>query len=167
MDAKLIDNAIVGEGNDALDFVTNILQASTEYSIIGKNLTGTILLWNEGARRLYGYDTEEVVGKANSGILHVPEDVKAGRPREIMDAALRDGKWEGTLPRLRRTGERFMARVVITPRRDAAGTPVGFLLISKNISAEIEVTEFITIIFQASTEYSIIGKSLDGTILLW
>src|ERR1043166_9048547 len=97
MDAKLIDNAIVGEGNDALDFVTNILQASTEYSIIGKNLTGTIMLWNEGARRMYGYGPEEVVGQTNSSILHVPEDVKSGRPRKIMEAALREGKWEGTI----------------------------------------------------------------------
>jgi PAS domain S-box-containing protein len=29
---------------------------------------GKILLWNEGARRLYGYEPEEVVGKANSSI---------------------------------------------------------------------------------------------------
>src|SRR2546430_2681990 len=33
----------------AVDFVTNVLEASTEYSIIGKALDGKILLWNEGA----------------------------------------------------------------------------------------------------------------------
>lgn len=167
MDTKLMDSAIIGEGADAFDFITNILQASTEYSIIGKSLEGTILLWNEGARRLYGYEAEEVVGKANSDILHVLEDVKSGRPREMMNAALRDGKWEGTIPRLRRNGERFMARVVITPRRDAAGTPVGFLLMSKDISAESEASEFVRNILEASTEYSIIGKNLKGDILLW
>lgn len=167
MSTQLLDPSILADSGEATDFITNILQASTEYSIIGKSLDGDILLWNEGARRLYGYEPEEVVGKANSSILHVPEDVKAGKPRQIMDAALRDGKWEGTLPRLRRNGERFMARVVITPRRDGSGNPVGFLLISKNISAEIEATEFITNILQASTEYSIIGKNLKGEIQLW
>jgi PAS domain S-box-containing protein len=40
--------------------------------VIGKDLEGKILLWNEGARRLYGYEPEEVVGRANSSILHVP-----------------------------------------------------------------------------------------------
>jgi PAS domain S-box-containing protein len=133
--------SVVTDPREAAEFSANILQASTEYSIIGKSLDGVILLWNEGAKRVYGYDPEEVVGKANSSILHAPEDVKSGKHREILDAALRDGKWEGTLPRVRRNGERFMARVVITPRCDAAGTPVGFLLISKDISAEIRLTE--------------------------
>src|SRR5947209_5720941 len=89
-------NTIVGTPEQALDLIRNILESSTEYSIIGKDLKGKILLWNEGARRLYGYEPQEVVGKANSSILHVPEDVHAGRHIEIMQAALRDGKWEGT-----------------------------------------------------------------------
>src|SRR4029079_9367867 len=85
--AKLFDSAIVGNAQEAVDFITNILESSTEYSVIGKDLSGKILLWNEGARRLYGYVPEEVVGKANSSILHVPEDVKAGRHLEIVQAA--------------------------------------------------------------------------------
>ena len=175
--ARLFDTEILGEPQDAVDFISNILQASTEYSIIGKSLDGTILLWNEGARRIYGYEPEEVVGKANSSILHTPDDIGAGTPREITDTALRDGKWEGRLQRVRKNGERFTARIVITPRYDSSGKAVGFLLISKDISEEVRLTEilgapqdagdFITNILQASTEYSIIGKSLDGTILLW
>src|SRR5579863_454723 len=99
--AKLFDTSIVGSAESAVDFITNILQASTEYSVTGKDLDGNILLWNEGARRLYGYEPEEVVGKRNSEILHVPEDVADGRPREILSASLREGKWEGTIQRLR------------------------------------------------------------------
>ncbi|MCI0579535.1 MAG: PAS domain S-box protein [Chloroflexi bacterium] len=138
---RLFDSAIVKTAQEAVDFIGNILESSTEYSIIGKDLDGKILLWNEGARRLYGYEPEEVVGQAYSSILHTPEDVQAGKPREIMDAALQHGKWEGTLDRVRKDGERFTARVVITPRRDAAGRPAGFLLISKDISNEIRLTE--------------------------
>src|SRR5207249_5923510 len=89
----------------------------------------------------YGYEPEEVVGKANSSILHTPEDLAAGKPQELLDAALKDGKWEGTIRRLRKNGDRFTARVVITPRRDASGAAVGFLLISKDISDEIRLTE--------------------------
>jgi PAS domain S-box-containing protein len=139
--AKLFDSAIVGNAQEAVDFITNILESSTEYSVVGKDLEGKILLWNEGARRLYGYEPEEVVGKANSSILHVPEDVEAGRHREIMETALRDGKWEGTIARVRKNGTRFTARVVITPRRDSLGKAIGYLLISKDISEEIRLTE--------------------------
>src|SRR5690349_13980252 len=162
--AKLFDSAIVGNAQEAVDFITNILESSTEYSVIGKDLDGKILLWNEGARRLYGYEPEEVVGKANSSILHVPEDVKAGRHQEIVQAALRDGKWEGTLLRVRKNGQRFTARVVITPRRDSTGKAIGFLLISKDISAEIRLTEELK-----ATQYyarSLIEASLDPLVTI-
>jgi len=141
MSKKLFDSTIVASADDALDFIGNILESSTEYSIIGKDLDGQILLWNEGAKRIYGYGPEEVVGKANSSILHTPEDIDAGTPRAILEKALTDGKWEGTLVRVRKNGQRFTARVVLTPRRDASGKPIGFLLISKDISQEIRLTD--------------------------
>jgi PAS domain S-box-containing protein len=188
MRTSLFDSSILATAQQAVEFVSNILESSTDYSIIGKDLDGKILLWNEGARRMYGYEAEEVVGKLNSEILHTPEDVVAGKPREIMGAALRDGKWEGVIGRLRKDGRRISARVVITPRRDSEGTPVGFLLISKDVSNEIrfveeirktklfdnaivgnakEAVDFIANILESSTEYSIIGKDLEGKILLW
>src|SRR5260370_31172938 len=105
MAPKLFDGEIMGGTEQALDFIRNILESSTEYSIIGKDLEGKILLWNAGARRLYGYEPEEVIGKANSSMLHVPEDVQAGKPQEVMRTALRTGKWEGTIKRLRKNGE--------------------------------------------------------------
>ena len=52
MATKLFDSTIVGTAEQALEFIGNILESSTEYSIVGKDLDGRILLWNEGARRL-------------------------------------------------------------------------------------------------------------------
>jgi len=124
---------------EAAELVRTVLEASTEYSIIGKDLEGTIVLWNEGARRIYGYDSSDVVGR-NAAMLHTPEDVAAGLPSTIAENALRDGKWEGVIDRQRSDGTRFAARVVITPRRDAAGDPIGLLLISKDISEELRLT---------------------------
>ncbi len=156
----LFDPSLMGNSQQAMDFVINILEASTEYSIIGKDIDGNIVLWNEGARRLYGYQPEEVVGFANSSMLHVPEDVAAGRHKEFLEAAKQAGKWEGTINRLRKNGERFTARVVITPRRDANGNTIGFLLISKDVSDEIRLTEEL----KASQYYtrSLIESNIDA-----
>jgi PAS domain S-box-containing protein len=137
----LFDTKIVGEGQNAADFIVSLLQASTEYSIIGKDMDGTILLWNEGARRLYGYEPDEVIGKLNSSILHTKQDLLAGKPGEVLAAALGNGKWEGAMQRRRKDGTHFSARVVITPRRNSAGVAIGYLLISKDISDEIRLTE--------------------------
>ena len=157
---KLFDKDIVSTADQALDFIGNILESSTEYSIIGKDLEGTILLWNEGARILYGYKPEEAIGKMNSSSLHTPEDVKANVPRLIMDSALKEGKWEGTFNRIRKNGNRFTARVVITPRRDSSGKAIGFLLISKDISDEIRLTQEL----QATQLYtrSLIEANIDA-----
>ena len=125
---------------DAMDFVETVLEASTEYSIIGKGVDGTILLWNEGARRLYGYEPEEIIGKANADLLHTPEAIAAGLPQTMRQAALAFGKWEGAVTRVRRDGGRFTARVVITPRRNRHGEWIGFLLISKDISSSASPT---------------------------
>jgi PAS domain S-box-containing protein len=119
---------------DAIDLVQTIPQAPTECSIIGQGLDGTILLWNAGAERRYGYQAEELVGKARVGILHTPRDVAAGLPDQMRQTALADGKWEGTATHMRRDGSRFTAQALVTPWRNRDGDPLGFLLISTDIS---------------------------------
>ncbi len=161
--SRLFDSSIVGSASEAVDFITNILESSTEYSVIAKDLEGNILLWNEGARRLYGYEPDEVVGKANSSILHIPEDVRAGVPHQILQEALAQGKWEGTLGRSRKNGERFPARVVITPRYGPGGDPIGFLLMSKDISDEIRLTQYARSLIEASLD-PLVTISPEGKI---
>ena len=137
MKVTLFDSGIVGNTQAALDSTGNILESPSEYSVIGNDLDGKIMLWNEGARRLYGYEPDEVVGRASTSILHTPEDVRAGKQREIMKSAWRDGKWEGVINCIRKNGERFTARVVITLRMNTEGKPISFLIISKDITTEI------------------------------
>ncbi len=137
----LFDRNLVADADAAVDFVTSILESSTEYSIIGMDADGTVVLWNEGARRNYGYDSEEVVGRLRSEVLHTPEDMASGSPARILSEAREKGNWAGTIERRRKNGERFTASVVVTPRLDPDGVFVGHLLISKDISNEIRVTE--------------------------
>jgi PAS domain S-box-containing protein len=161
--ARLFDSSIFGTAQEAVDFIANILESSTEYSVIAKDLTGKILLWNEGARRLYGYEPNEVVGRANSSILHAPQDVAAGVHEQIMQMALEHGKWEGTLTRQRKSGDQFTARVVITPRCDPSGKPMGFLLMSKDISDEIRLTQYARSLIEASAD-PLVTISPEGKI---
>jgi PAS domain S-box-containing protein len=159
----LFDAGIINNPQAAIDFITNILESSTEYSVIAKDLDGKILLWNEGARRLYGYEPEEVVGKINSSVLHTEQDVKAGLPKKIMKDALDLGKFEGTVSRRRKNGDEFTARLVITPRRDLAGKPIGYLLISKDISDEIRMAQYARSLIEASLD-PLVTISADGKI---
>jgi PAS domain S-box-containing protein len=165
---RLFDDSIIRNTREALDFITNVLQASTEYSIIGKDINGKILLWNEGARRIYGYGPDEIVGKADSAILYTEEDLRAGYPQKILETVRQKGKWEGTINRRRKNGELFPARVVITPRRDLRGEIIGYLLISKDISDEIRLIELARLQEQLAEERAynrnLIEANLDGLV---
>ncbi len=143
-DQKALESQITQRNRELTEtttFLNNVLESSTEYSIIAKDLKGHILTWNEGARRNYGYGAEEMVGKANSSVLHTPEDIASGRVQALFDTALTTGKAEGVFDRRRKSGDRFTASVSITLRRDLSGTPVGYLLISKDITEQKRLEE--------------------------
>jgi PAS domain S-box-containing protein len=160
---KLFDTSVIGDSQEAIDFITNILESSTEYSIIAQDMDGKILLWNEGARRLYGYEQDEVIGKMVSSMLHTHEDLQAGLPQKIMADALAHGKFEGTVSRRRKNDDKFTARLVITPRYDPAGKSVGFLIISKDISYEIQMAQYARSLIEASLD-PLLTISVDGKI---
>jgi protein-histidine pros-kinase len=137
--AELFDARTFGSAEEAIEFLGSVLESSTEYTMVATDPDGAILLWNEGARRLYGYESEDIAGRSWT-VLHTDEDVQRGLPQEMADRALREGKWEGTVERVRKDGSSFMARVVTTPRR-AAGRLAGFLLISSDISEQVRLSE--------------------------
>ncbi len=59
-----------------------------------------------------------------------------------MDVVLRANKWEGNLTQLRKNGETFQARLVITPQLvQKNGQISGILIISKDITDEIRLAD--------------------------
>src|SRR5262245_39533311 len=56
-----------------------LVEGARDYAILLLDPTGTITTWNEGARRLVGYVTDEIVGR-DYAILFTPEDRAAGKP---------------------------------------------------------------------------------------
>jgi PAS domain S-box-containing protein len=148
---------------DALAFIGAVLESSTEYSMIATDVEGVIVLWNEGARRLYGYPPGEVLG-VSWALLHTDDDVRAGLPQAMIDLALQEGKWTGTVERVRKDGSRFTARVVTTPHRNAAGEPTGFLLISNDISEQIRLDRDLERV-QAYT-HSLIESAPDAMVIV-
>src|SRR5262245_15561398 len=82
-----------------------------------------------------------MIGRSNADLLFDPVEVATGKPAQIRNLALAQGKWEGLVHRVRKNGQRFTARMVMTPRRDAGGQPIGFLLISRDIADEVQAAK--------------------------
>ena len=153
-----------GNPQERLAFAIEILQSSTEYSLIAQDLDGRIVLWNEGARRLYGHEPLEVLGNSLE-ILFTPEDLAAALPQTMRETALVHGKWEGVAAGLRANGERVMAHVVLTPHLDASGEHAGYLLVSRDIGREVTVAHAVEGLLEAAPDAMTIA-GLDGRILL-
>lgn len=116
-------------------FFHNVLTSATETGIIATDLSGRILLWNEGARRLSGYEASEVVGRS-SDMLYDPEEIASGAVRVLHARALEIGRADGRLLRRRKDGTRFLARMVVTRREEADGSPTGYLVTCHDITDE-------------------------------
>jgi PAS domain S-box-containing protein len=154
---------VLREFAETKNFLDNILQSSTKYSIIGKDLNHRILSWNEGARRNYGYQAEEIIGK-DSSVLHTPEDIESGAVEKLLAVAFEKGLAEGEFERVRKNGTRFSASLVVTRRNNASGEPIGFLLMSNDISEKKQAEQQLR--YASQYARSLIEASLDPLVTI-
>jgi PAS domain S-box-containing protein len=105
---------------------------SSDDAIISKDLEGTIVSWNKGAERLYGYKAAEIVGKPLA--LLVP----AEHPNELpglMERLRRGERIEHfETVRVRKDGTRVNVSLTISPVKNAAGKFIGASKIARDIT---------------------------------
>ncbi len=109
-----------------------------DYAIFIIDVTGRVASWNAGAARIYGYSTEEILGRYAS-VFHTSVHVESGRPGAELEAAAVAGRVESDGWRLRKDGSRFWANVVITALRDERGRLRGFGDVTRDITARRQV----------------------------
>jgi PAS domain S-box-containing protein len=109
-----------------------IVDASDD-AIIGKTLDGVITTWNLGARRIFGYSAEEIVGSNITRLIPADRleeetlilgDLSAGRVRRFDTV------------RLRKDGQPIDVSVTSSPVRDASGKVIGISKVARDITAE-------------------------------
>ncbi|GIF22169.1 PAS domain S-box-containing protein [Actinoplanes tereljensis] len=118
--------------------LAGIVAASSD-AIVSKTLDGTILTWNPGAARLYGYTAEEMIGRDVTVIL--PAD-KPDEERRLL-ARVRSGELikHHETRRVRQDGTTIYVSLSMAPIRDPSGMIVGASTISHDITAEVEAEQ--------------------------
>lgn len=105
---------------------------SSEDAIVSKTLDGTILSWNAGAQRLFGYTAEEAVGQPVRMI--IPPELQ-DQEDLILECLRRGERIEHfETVRIAKDGRRLDVSLTVSPVRDGAGRIVAASKVARDIT---------------------------------
>ena len=111
--------------------IASIVESSDD-AIISKDLNGVISTWNRGAELLFGYWTQEVIGKPVT--ILIPPDRQDEEPA-ILERIRRGERIEHfETVRVRRDGSRVDISLTVSPIKNAEGKIVGASKIARDIT---------------------------------
>jgi PAS domain S-box-containing protein len=105
---------------------------SSDDAIVSKTLDGRIRSWNAGAMRLFGYTSEEVIGKPITIIIPPELHEEEHRILEKLQRGERIDHFETT--RVTKDGRRIPISLSVSPVRDSRGVVIGASKVARDIS---------------------------------
>jgi two-component system CheB/CheR fusion protein len=147
-----------------------VVSATTD-AIVSFGLDETILSWNSGAQRLYGYTPEEAIGQPMGMLLpgdvsdtaDVLSEIKAGGSVENFETVRR-----------RKDGSRVHVAVSVSPIKDGSGHVLAGTAVARDISAQRAAAEALRqseerfrMIIENAAEYAIFSLDLERRITSW
>ena len=135
---------------------------SSDDAIKAKDLDGTILSWNQGATRIYGYTAAEMIGRSITALC------PADHPSEIpqMLDRIRRGEYVQHYETVRQTKDGRLINVSLTmsPIRDGSGKIIGASTIARDISEHKRAEEALRL--AGAYNRSLIEASLDPLVTI-
>jgi len=142
-----------------------MVEGVKDYAIFLLNPQGNIETWNEGARRMKGYDTDEIIGKHFS-IFSPPESIQQHHPEYELQIAREQGRFEDEGWRVRKDGSMFWANVVITALYDKEQQFLGFTKITRDLTerrkAEMQIQELNATLEKQVVKLEALNKELEA-----
>jgi PAS domain S-box-containing protein len=117
-----------------------LIEGTRDYAIIMLDADGRVTSWNEGAKRLKGWDEQEILGRHFS-LFYTEEAVTARLPKQELEIAETEGRYSEEGWRVRKNGSKFIADVIITAIRDDSGKLQGFAKITRDITERKQAEE--------------------------
>jgi PAS domain S-box-containing protein len=110
-----------------------MVEGIRDYAVFLLDTEGNVASWNQGAERIKGYKSTEIVGRHFS-TFYPKSAVDKGWPQHELETAARIGHFEDEGWRVRKDGTKFWANVVITAIRNEDGQLLGFSKITRDLT---------------------------------
>ena len=150
-----------------------LVDSTTDYAIFMLDPDGCVASWNQGARKIKGYERDEIIGRHFS-VFYPAEAVARHWPEFELQEAVRLGRFEDEGWRIRKDGTAFWANVVITALRNRDGRLIGFGKVSRDLTerrrAEQELRESeerVRLIIENTLDYGLFMLDTDGRVASW
>ncbi|HXC49307.1 MAG TPA: ATP-binding protein [Candidatus Limnocylindrales bacterium] len=119
-------------------YLASIVESSAD-AIIGQSLSGTIVSWNAGATRVYGYTREQIIDRSSSML--IPPEHEAELVSLVARVAGGERVDEVESVRLRSDGTSFDVSASFSPILDDRGAIIGVSMIERDITRRMRAEE--------------------------
>lgn len=107
---------------------------NSEDAIVSKLLDGTITSWNKGAEKMFGYSTEEIIGK--SVYLLIPKELREEEIYIINKIKNKEPVEHYETERIDKLGNKLMVSITVSPVLNHEGNVVGASKIARDITRQ-------------------------------
>jgi len=123
------------KAEEKIQSLANVVESSND-AIITMSLDGIITSWNKGAEQIYGYSSEEILGKSVS--IPAPDNLKDETKKLIEKVKLGEKIQHYRTSRLTKGGKLIYVSIALSPIFDASGELMAISAIVRDITLHIE-----------------------------
>ena len=117
-----------------------LIEGVDDYAIFVLDTAGRVASWNNAAKQIIGYTSDEIVGK-HFAIFYRPDERRSGEPNRALELAVRRGKHEVEGWRIRKNGTLFFVTGSVSSILDNKGHLIGFANIIRDATERRDAQE--------------------------
>lgn len=115
------------------EFYSQIIDSLQDYSIFTLNKEFVINSWSSGSAKIFGYETDEVIGESFD-LIFTEEDLKNGIPKKEIETALQEGRATDNRWHIAKDKSIFYAYGLVFPLVNADGEMLGYVKILRDLT---------------------------------
>ncbi|MBS4061684.1 MAG: PAS domain S-box protein [Bacteroidetes bacterium] len=115
------------------EFYSQIIDSLQDYSIFTIDQDFIINSWSSGSAKIFGYETDEVIGESFD-LIFTEEDLANGIPKREIETALKEGRATDNRWHIAKDKSLFYAYGLVFPLTSIDGEMLGYVKILRNLT---------------------------------